>query len=618
MKLSAQLSPAAVFLALLLVPAPGPAAGAPGDPVFVQGGQAPDSASLRRSAEEAQARFERLRRRRAHPTPAGYRGDCDVTVGRMCLRFDPGDDWWPEPDPPEVGKARDSLLVRLARMAEGIPGDGWISGQRVAYLAEVQRLDAALEVAEACAAQEPGWCDGLRGFVLHRQGRFEDAEKAFRVMLARTDTARAREWVDPAPLLDGAGRKALNGASGLESRSRGAAAWRWADPLFLVPGNDRWTGHLARLVLASVRGDAVNPYHLPWGDDLSEMLIRYGWEYGWERVDPSPAMMTRSTTMRGREHPYIRSYMPPGRALEDPGDSGPDGWNPSGRREPRTGYAPAYAPVLLPARGGLFHFPRGDSLVLVAWLALPEDTTHHAGHQHPPLPEGARWRGRPPVLGLFADPVAGSGGAPRRAATRTGPTRGALRLALPPGRYVLSGEVWAPDSARAGRIRQGLRWEGSPPGAPTLSDLLLLGSRAGEAASTGPSAAGLPATLEEALPLIREGPVRPGDPVAVAWELHGPWPAAGSVDYRLEVGREDGGLLRRAGRFLGVIGDRPAVELSWTEPGNRQPGPVFRTTRLEVPAELEPGTYRLRLRVLLPGREPVERSRRLQLVNPSR
>ena len=77
---------------------------------------------------------------------------CDERIGRICLIHGGDDDWTPVPDPPALVKAREVLLERLDEVARGIPGDGWVLGQRVYYLAEENRWEEAAELASRC-----GW-----------------------------------------------------------------------------------------------------------------------------------------------------------------------------------------------------------------------------------------------------------------------------------------------------------------------------------------------------------------------------------------------------------------------------------------------------------------------------
>ncbi|MDT8340941.1 MAG: hypothetical protein RQ751_05465, partial [Longimicrobiales bacterium] len=439
---------------------------------------------------------------------------------------------------------------------------------------------------------ETWWCPALRGYALHALQRYVEAEGAFRRALAARDPEEAERWTDPAILLGREGRARVSGR--VEAAWwEGAGFWEMADPLFLVPGNDRWTEHLARQVLARIRDGAVNPYGLRWGDDLTEALVRFGPEAGWERVRPGPADRGAAPGAVGQHHPESRGHLPPAAALAGPGGTPPEAWNPAGRRNPAAVYAPAYAPVVLPVPGPVLRFPRGDSLVLAARLELPPDTTWHRGHGHPTLPVPPAFRGLPPRVGLFA---LRSGSL---AAADTAPgVSGSVRIALPPGEYLVSGEVWAPDSLRAGRVREGITFTGFPPDLPTLSDLILA-----EADGTDP------ATLEEALPALRDAIPSGGDRFRVGWEVHGLGWHPETLEYALEVHRVGGGLLRRLGGLLGLGGAGERVELAWREEGPRAPGPHFRSTEVELPTDAAPGDYRIRVTVRMPGREPLTAER---------
>ena len=79
-----------------------------------------------------------------------------------------------------------------------------------------------------------------------------------------------------------------------------------ADPLYLVPGNDRLAAHYARKTSIRIREQAANPYGLDWERDLEQLVIRYGNEVGWERGqgDPGAGGLVGDTRhIIGRQHP---------------------------------------------------------------------------------------------------------------------------------------------------------------------------------------------------------------------------------------------------------------------------------------------------------------------------
>jgi hypothetical protein len=212
------------------------------------------------------------------------------------------------------------------------------------------------------------------------------------------------------------------------------------------------------------------------------------------------------------------------------------------------------------------------------------------------MPEGGRLR-----YGLFAVDPEG------RVVARSEGDQGHLAITVPPGRYLLSGVVWAPDSLRAGRIRQGMDWPGAPEDVPTLSDLLLADPFPGEASS-----------LEAVLPHLRSGVraerVAPGETILVAWELHGlGWRPAEPLRYELGFQEAGEGFFRRAGRFLGLVGDPWTQDLRWSEEGPSTPGPTFRATRLTLPGDMEEGAYLIRLEVGMDGRQTLVAERSVRV-----
>ena len=561
------------------------------------------------SAEEAvdaarnqQRAFERDRRRWS-PVSRHYSGSrCDERIGRLCLRYDEGGDWWPAEDDPRLAVARDGLLDSLAVATRRAPKSAWVLGQLVAYLGEAGRWTEAEEFARACSVVESWWCAGLLGFVLHAKGRYTEAEKAFRRALDTTESAERERWLDPEVLLDAAGRDVLDDTRDLGHASEKrllALLWSFADPLYLVEGNDRLTEHWARWMLARVREDARNPYAMSWGRDLEELLVRYGPEAGWERSGERPGVLEVSESMVGHHHPESRVYLPPGEVLRTPAAVESGQWR-SRVRRPRSGYAPPYAPVIIPARGEVLAFPAGDSVSLIGIYGLPEDTTHHSSHEHPPFEPPELWRDTPFEAGLFLVPLSG---APISEARTIGKAQGSVLLSVAAGEYVASLEVWDPSGGLAGRLRQSFVLAPSPPDVPRLSDLLLLDRLLPDSPTVQDAASH--ARLADAL--------APGEAVIVGWQVYGlGWRPQEVLSYRLTLVASGSGFFGKVGRWLGLGADDEPRHLSWEEPGPGSPGAVWRSAVLELP-ELESGDYTLRLELASLGRGTLVRERAVSI-----
>lgn len=552
----------------------------------------PDLGDVRGAARAAQARYE-IRRTRHFPRSfGGSSGPCDETVGRFCSWYGEGN-WVPEPEAPEIDVLRSALLAELDSLQPHAPGDGWILGQRVWYRAERGQWAEALEVASSCGPpQETWWCSALTGMTLHGLGRWPEAERAFDVALYEMDVERAWAWRVPVRAVDGDGRGLLEALRTAPTDSVTYVLnrlWALADPLLLVEGNDRKTAHFARWTVATLREGARTAYGISWGRDLEELLVRHGWEIGWER-EIAPLLAERDRVI-GRKHPDGRDYLPPGSVLADPASGTPDRFV-AGRGRPRSLYAPPYAPVVLPIDGQVAVFPRGRAFVLVATHELPADTTRRTREGIArPWSEPGDQAELPDRAGLYLLD-AGSGEVTRSVAIDG--ESGALLLEGEAGRHVLSVEVWSPSLRRAGRYRQGVVHTPVPEDIPVLSDILLV------RVDGGP-----PESLEEAVARAAIRPsVQSGDRVGIAWEVTGLGFRTEILAFDLSVERADRSLVQRLGGLLGLSQPARPLSLRWEEGGPQEPGPMFRSVDLDVP-DLEPGRYEVRLRLETVGRDPV-------------
>jgi len=120
-------------------------------------------------------------------------------------------------------------------------------GGRDPMIAEIQffvyafvRAGPQLRGPRPACDSTPWWCDALDGLARHRTFDTEGAELAFERMLAQMDKATRCSWMS------------LPEVAGARCDYRGAddeIMWWLGDPLWLEPGNDRWTEHLSRRVL---------------------------------------------------------------------------------------------------------------------------------------------------------------------------------------------------------------------------------------------------------------------------------------------------------------------------------------------------------------------------------
>lgn len=604
-----------------------------------------DSVRILAEAREAQARFERIHRRH-FPLSLGGGWGCDEEVGRFCLRHTVGYRWRPPPETEGVVEARAALLSELAAAGRALPGDGWILGQRVRYLADAGLWGEALALTGAsCRVSPRDLCARLRGAVLHLLGRYTEAGAAFQSAFP-ADSLR-----DPGPLPDREARDAIQAADP-ERRGRVLDRFWWlSDPLRLVPGNDRLTAHAARRTEVHLRRDARTPWSVRWGEDLTELVVRYGVETGWQRAPPRP-LRGRDVGVTGHHDPDGRRWVPSGRLLLDPWSAEPPAFDPESERT-RSVYAPSYARDFRPGTGWTAVLREGDTLTVVGVLEhgpLPTDTPRVGGDPagrplRLPPDSVFPWAGELERTGLFL--LSEDGAEAEARSIEGGPS--AVLVRVPAGRHLVSLERWDPAAGRASRIRRGIDERPRPPDLPTLSDLLLLEPEREEPGANGPRpdeprpgepdtdapeandpeaddpeaddpgaddpGADDPGSPAELLPRLRADiRLQPGEELGLAWQVWGlGWGGEEPITYRLALEPAEEGFLRRAGAWLGLVDDAHVLALEWSERGPRRPTRVLRSVNLTVPSA-EPGRYRLVLRVSLPGRSPLVSTRPVEVV----
>ena len=562
----------------------------------------PDSLAILRAARAAQATFEQYRI--AHlPWSRGqsHADRCDEVVGRFCFWHDEDDSWQPMPEAPAMETARRQLLHSLDSLAALAPADGWIAGQRVRYLVEAGAHGEALAAAGACRASA-WWCAALVGYARHAGRDYSSADSAFSSALAAMPEEQRCRWTDLSPVLEGL-RGRYRKLSCAQRATLDRRIWWLADPLYLVPGNERRTEHFSRRVINAMQDEARSAYGVRWGSDLEELLLRYGWPVGWEReevVSPTPGRPAIvSHNPRTSWH-----FLPPARFVEAPNTIGPADWDLEPER-PVASYAPPYAVSFHPLAHQIGVFRRGDSIVVVAAYDARANADQRgrrrtgAGERRP-APAVARVDA---ALVLVRDESA----MPLVVHRRDGGSEGVLAALAPAESTLVSLETLeAADSAHAARVRYWLPV--TPLGTDVaVSDPLML--RVSREDS-------LPQSLPDALPLVRPATrARRGERVGVFWETYGLEHSAAPFRVTLAVTRRGRSWIRKAAEWAGLVGrDTRYVSLSWEEPA--RPGtPIYpRALAISLP-EASPGVYLLELAVAVPGK-PVARSEREIVIEP--
>lgn len=445
------------------------------------------------------------------------------------------------------------FLERLKRAAIEEPREPHPIAQAVYAHARLRRTATAVDLATECASVE-WWCDLLRGMAHHRRGLSGQAEEYFRRGLSGADPELACRLTGIGPLLT---RRDRGGYDNLDCSARTqfeARFWWLTDPLFSMPGNDRWVEHVSRrfeLVLHEPILWAGSSTH-PFAHEVS--VVRRGQTDSWSRKPGRP--MERWTGKRAARYRFT-----PATALAD-GLQSLSYEVEAGLSD--EGYTPATYGPILDLAAQFARFRQSDSLLVAVATDLGEVPLGPSGTVFvaSDAPESF-----PVVLG----PV-------------SGPVRPVFAATLAPEPVVIS--IEAMDESRAvGRVRRGLvplSREGL-----VLSDALLLDA----------SDAELPDGRQEALALmLGKTTFAPIDEISIYWEVYGVEEGQ-HLEVTMSLVGGGRGLFTRVLRGIGIAGDTGAAQVSWTEPAPASVHPMALTVDT---SGLRAGDYEVKIDVAGP------------------
>lgn len=512
--------------------------------------QVADSVSVVRAASRAQVEFETQRRQRL-PVGWGAGGRCDVRVGRFCYWHDESLPRGPE-EPASIAPLRERLLSQLRAAANEVPGDRWVAGQWVRYLVEAGNHSGAIQAARSCRAEE-WWCLALEGFALHAARDYLAAEQLFDAALGAMDSTRRCAWTDVSVLLSPNRGRDLSRWSCAVRDAWAAERWALADPLWSLPGNDRRTEHFSRHVMAELERVSRSPYHLAWGEDSYELMLRYGWPERWSRR-PASGMDLGEVHVIGHEpHPAFQ-FFPDDSGLAAPDRIANTQWN-LRPQEAENRYAPLYAGAAIVADAQVARFPRGDAFLVVTAVVPPVDTAFDERSAH--------WS-----LGMLDS---------ARVASSV-PINASPTLTTVPGsvRWV---SIEGVDSLHRAFARHRLALP-----APEVPGLLLYRDPRRDDAT-------LEAVVPRMLPGLR---VRRAEPLGLYWEYAAP-AARDSLTHVISVYPRSARWLTRLARTLRLADAAAPVHVRVEEPATS--GTVAARALAIDLSGLAPGTYDLRVRV---------------------
>lgn len=527
--------------------------------------QARDSARVLRRARSLQSGFESRRRQLL---PRFYTGSADrcLIIGRLCYWDSRTSTDLVPGEGDAIRRARQRLLRELETASRALPGDDWITGQHVRYLIEARDTAAARAAIRECAATK-WWCDALAGYTLHVTGEFAAADTAFARALEAMPRDTRCEWTDLSRLLTSDFRKEYERLSCDERHALAGRIWLLADPLLMTPGNERRTEHFSRVVYTALQKDAANTFGMRWGEDLAEMVIRFGWSEKWTR---------RPESLQGGGRPSVTGH-----------DAGPgfhflvkrrppesvhlvaDSLWELERTTPQELYAPSYARSFTQLDAQVARFRRGDSTVVIAAYDVGEDT----------LLRGRKFRAAVTMAGdLMSSPD-----------VRTVPDAAlgqVMQFTTASNSRIIGLELLT-DSAGGGaaRWRSGFRDLSLDPERMIVSDLLFVDG-----------GAALPEDLAAAVSRAHAGSVFSRNAkVALFWELYGKAPADTTLPVSLTISPLSSGFLRSALRALRLAPKPSPLSVRWQE--NGAAGVLSARSVLLDLSLVPPGRYEVKLEV---------------------
>jgi hypothetical protein len=522
------------------------------------------------------------------------------------------------------------LLGAIDAARRASPRDLWIHAMAVRYHALAGDYDEVAALAEACPAER--WrCLMFAGFAQHLLKDFVIAERVFGDALAAMPEAEQCRWNDIGFMLDDDAAKRYAKLSCRDRAAFEARVWWLADPLYLRPGNDRRTEHLARHVALYLLEQDMGPLDtrvresvIAMGVGLDQARVRSMRSDG--RLMSAPSAQVRAGIYNPAPYPQLLySFFPSNAAIASPMRIVPedsvlipvtqdrrvssrrDSMTVTGNQTLTATYTLAY-PILREQHFGpeLAYIPiwdyqvsylsRGDSALVLGAVDLGLDQRTKDG-----LPVSREMRAAMVMTRSEDDP-------PRVVAADSLSRRLRFMAIAPRDSALVSIEVVTARDASAGRVRLGTGLPVRPRaanGAPqrvSLSDLVMFTVREG---------AGPPTTFDAVrTAMLGTTHLTADGPLGIYWEIHG-IASTDSAAITLAVRRGDARNGRtRIARTIPVDDASKTVKHTrWMQPD----GPSeIASHALHLPLDkMPPGVYTLELSVRVPGQQTMTAAKRI-------
>ena len=239
-------------------------------PSFAQA-QTADTTPIFAAARKAELEAEEAIRKFAEFKPGPpYNGqECDEHIGKWCIFYEPAGQQLPK-ESGKLTKARDAAIVALKKAFDVAPARTSTVFPLVRLLVKAGRAEEAVQVANGyLRANESAEARMVLGYALHHARQTEASLVEFEKWLAGSpvflrDKADDIGWLLP---------------PGMATRYRMSAAklWRYADALYMTPGNETLSEHYARHAYAQMMAVRPVPSNAEeWSPAEEQIMVRFG------------------------------------------------------------------------------------------------------------------------------------------------------------------------------------------------------------------------------------------------------------------------------------------------------------------------------------------------------
>lgn len=445
----------------------------------------------------------------------------------------------------------DAFLAKLIEATNTRRNDALGFAQAVYAYTRLKDIDEAVTLAERCTFAS-WWCQLLLGMVHDRAGRPRVAEAHFLSALPAADPELASRLTAVNDLLEGSD-SGYERMAGLERADFERQFWWLTDPMWTIPGNDRWTRHIRRKLELLLHGQLLHSIRERHSSSHERSVARRGHEDSWTAQGMGVSRWTSMQAARYRFTPVSAAG----------GGIGAVRYDLAAEKDDERYTPDAYGPVFaLPSQ--FARFLKGDSLAVAAAAGLDEADLI-----------------APETVFLLSH---GPGRFPVWRRSETDASRQVFRAVVAQQPVVVG--IESIDTRRSvARARGGL------PSLATegleLSDPLLLiaGTR------------NLPDSRDGAVAAMMAGTtIESANELAVYWEVYG---VVTGQPLQLSVSIEgtNRGVFTQVLRALRIRGDVEGPLVAWTESAGAPTHPM--AVALDIGA-LEDGQYVLRIEVSIP------------------